>query len=316
MSSRWQPTTAKVQLKLCIQRLRMLSSKKEAQLKAQRREIASLVEKAKLETARVVRLRFVGRAEPPARRDDHQRGDPHRALGDPRAVLRGARISIGATDRQLLSARFGLVETSRDLEPSVSEAVYGLVHASQKTELVRLADSIELTSQRELHQLREMLLNHYGRGMVEEAAENAADRVTGKLAVRTPARELVDAYLCLRAAYRADNPATRSAAHTACPLSGQRRSAGLRARYLRRCPARATRLATCLRHPKRRRPRPRRIAPSSSTPAARRRSCRHPVRLPHRSSRPHRRRLNSRRPSLMCVRWHDRTDASRPCNED
>ena len=57
MSSRWQPATAKVQLKLCIQRLRMLSAKREAQLKQQRREIASLVEKAKLETARVVRGR-------------------------------------------------------------------------------------------------------------------------------------------------------------------------------------------------------------------------------------------------------------------
>ena len=52
-----------------------------------------------------------------------------------------------------------------------------------------------LTGQRELHVLREMLLNHYGRGMVDEAADNAADRVTGKLAVRTPDKELVNAYL-------------------------------------------------------------------------------------------------------------------------
>ena len=44
----------KVLYQLCIQRLKLLSAKKEAQCKKARREIASLMEKSKLETARVV----------------------------------------------------------------------------------------------------------------------------------------------------------------------------------------------------------------------------------------------------------------------
>lgn len=46
----------KVSFKLAVQRLRSSTAKKEAQNKVARREIASLLEKGKEETARVVRV--------------------------------------------------------------------------------------------------------------------------------------------------------------------------------------------------------------------------------------------------------------------
>lgn len=55
-----QPGMAlKVSLKLAVQRLRSSTAKKEAQNKVARREIASLLEKGKEETARVVRAVLV-----------------------------------------------------------------------------------------------------------------------------------------------------------------------------------------------------------------------------------------------------------------
>lgn len=49
----WNSAKAKVQLRLSVQRLRILQQKKEAQAKASRRDIASLLERGKIETARV-----------------------------------------------------------------------------------------------------------------------------------------------------------------------------------------------------------------------------------------------------------------------
>ena len=49
----WNPARAKVQLKLAVQRTKMLQEKMEAMQKADRREIATLIERSKLETARV-----------------------------------------------------------------------------------------------------------------------------------------------------------------------------------------------------------------------------------------------------------------------
>ncbi|KAJ3535719.1 hypothetical protein NMY22_g6359 [Coprinellus aureogranulatus] len=51
--SLWNATKAKIQLRLSVQRLRTLQQKKEAQAKASRRDIASLLERGKEETARI-----------------------------------------------------------------------------------------------------------------------------------------------------------------------------------------------------------------------------------------------------------------------
>jgi len=49
----WNSSKAKVQTRLSIQRLRTLQEKKEAQAKSARRDIATLLERGKLETARI-----------------------------------------------------------------------------------------------------------------------------------------------------------------------------------------------------------------------------------------------------------------------
>lgn len=46
-------TRTKVQLKLVVQRLKMLQEKKTSMAKKDRREVASLVERGKVETARI-----------------------------------------------------------------------------------------------------------------------------------------------------------------------------------------------------------------------------------------------------------------------
>lgn len=51
--SLWSAPRAKVQLKLAIQRLRVLSAKKAQLAKVTRREIAGFLEKSKIETARI-----------------------------------------------------------------------------------------------------------------------------------------------------------------------------------------------------------------------------------------------------------------------
>ncbi len=53
MPAAWNGARAKVQLKLAVQRTKMLQEKMEAMQKQARREIATLVEKSKIETARV-----------------------------------------------------------------------------------------------------------------------------------------------------------------------------------------------------------------------------------------------------------------------
>ncbi|KAF5374970.1 hypothetical protein D9758_000508 [Tetrapyrgos nigripes] len=53
MPAVWNSAKAKIQLRLSIQRLRTLQQKKEAQAKSARRDIATLIEKSKIETARI-----------------------------------------------------------------------------------------------------------------------------------------------------------------------------------------------------------------------------------------------------------------------
>lgn len=50
---RWNGARTKIQLKLAIQRARMLQEKKESLAKQARREIADLVQRGKMETAHV-----------------------------------------------------------------------------------------------------------------------------------------------------------------------------------------------------------------------------------------------------------------------
>ncbi|KAH6916621.1 regulator of Vps4 activity in the MVB pathway-domain-containing protein [Coprinopsis sp. MPI-PUGE-AT-0042] len=162
--SLWNSAKAKVQLRLSVQRLRTLQQKKEAQAKASRRDIATLLERGKLETARVKVEAIINE-------------DIYVEL-----------LELLELYCELLIARFGILDqNTRVPDPGISEGVCAVIHAAPRTEL------------KELHILRDLLMHKYGREFSTAVMENkdqcVSDRVVKKLIIATPASELVDAYL-------------------------------------------------------------------------------------------------------------------------
>ncbi|KAJ7103129.1 regulator of Vps4 activity in the MVB pathway-domain-containing protein [Mycena belliarum] len=164
MNKTWNAPKAKVQLRLSVQRLRTLQQKKEAQAKASRRDIASLLERGKIETARVKVETIINE-------------DIHVEL-----------LELLELYSELLLARFGLLDqNTRTPDPGISEGVCSIIHAAPRTEL------------KELHVLRDILMHKFGREFSVAVMENrdgcVSDRVVRKLGNATPSSELVDAYL-------------------------------------------------------------------------------------------------------------------------
>ncbi|TFK41936.1 DUF292-domain-containing protein [Crucibulum laeve] len=160
----WNSAKAKVQLRLSVQRLRTLQQKKEAQAKASRRDIATLLERGKVETARVKVETIINE-------------DIHVEL-----------LELLELYCELLLARFGLLDqNTREPDPGITEGVCSIIHAAPRTEL------------KELHILRDILMHKYGREFSLAVMENrdgcVSDRVVRKISNATPSSELVDAYL-------------------------------------------------------------------------------------------------------------------------
>ncbi|KIK70474.1 hypothetical protein GYMLUDRAFT_209650 [Collybiopsis luxurians FD-317 M1] len=160
----WNSAKAKVQLRLSVQRLRTLQEKKEAQAKASRRDIAFLVEKGKIETAKIKVEGII--------------------LEDIHVEL----LEILELYSELLLARFGVLDqNTQEPDPAVSEGVCSIIYAAPRTEL------------KELHVLRDILMHKYGREFSVAVMENrngcVSDRVVRKLSAATPSPELVNAYL-------------------------------------------------------------------------------------------------------------------------
>ncbi|KAF9486356.1 DUF292-domain-containing protein, partial [Pholiota conissans] len=150
--------------RLSVQRLRTLQQKKEAQAKVARRDIALLIERGKIETARIKVEAII-----------HE--DIYVEL-----------LEIMELYCELLLARFGLLDQiTRDPDPGIVEGVNAVIHAAQRTEL------------KELHILRDILMHKYGREFSIAVMENrdgcVSKRVVSKLSNDTPAPALVDAYL-------------------------------------------------------------------------------------------------------------------------
>ncbi|KDQ15617.1 hypothetical protein BOTBODRAFT_624511 [Botryobasidium botryosum FD-172 SS1] len=142
----------------------MLQEKKEALAKSSRRDIATLLERGRIETARVKVEAIIG-------------DDIHVEL-----------LELLELYCELLLARFGLLElNTREPDKGISEGVSSIIHAAPRTEL------------KELHTLREMLMQKYGREFAVAAMENrggcVSERVMAKLTFATPPAALVDAYL-------------------------------------------------------------------------------------------------------------------------
>ncbi|GAA5868420.1 hypothetical protein JCM1840_006988 [Sporobolomyces johnsonii] len=161
--SAWSPPRAKVQLKLAIQRLRLLAQKKTQLAKATRREIAQQLEKGRIESASI------------------------KCEGIMSEDLYVELLEVLELYCELLLARFGLLETVKEIDPGVNEAVAGIIHAAPRTEL------------KELHVLREMLMSKGGRDYSIACIDNVdgivPERVTAKLVVSAPPQELIDLYL-------------------------------------------------------------------------------------------------------------------------
>ncbi|PVF93813.1 DUF292-domain-containing protein [Serendipita vermifera] len=160
----WNAARTKVQLKLAVQRLRTTQEKKESLAKAARRDIATLVERQKLETAKVKVEAII-------------HDDIHVEL-----------LEILELYCELLIARFGLLDSpAKEPDPGVYEAICAVIHAAPRTEL------------KELHVLREMLMHKFGREFSLAVMENkdgcVSPRVMRKLTVDTPPAALVEAYL-------------------------------------------------------------------------------------------------------------------------
>ncbi|KAJ1018835.1 hypothetical protein NDA16_004640 [Ustilago loliicola] len=154
----------KVQLKLTIQRCKMLQEKKEAMAKQARRDISALVEKGKLETARIKTEGIISE-------------DIHLEL-----------LELMELYAETLLARFALLDLpTREPDISILPAVTAIIHAAPRTEL------------KELHILREMLMAKFGREFAQDVMDNkdscVPERVMSKLLVDTPDAKLVDLYI-------------------------------------------------------------------------------------------------------------------------
>ncbi len=165
----------KVQLKLAISRLRMVQQKDSALAKQSRRSMAQLLEQGKDESARI-------------RVENIIRSDMNTEL-----------LEILELYCELLIARAGLLE-AKECDPGLEEAVKSIIYAAPKTEGVK-----------ELTMARNLLAEKYGKEFTLQAMENTdgkvAARVTERLRVEPPPKQLVEDYLAMIAeAYGVDWP--------------------------------------------------------------------------------------------------------------
>ncbi|KAK4521649.1 uncharacterized protein ATC70_004180 [Mucor velutinosus] len=160
----YNPTRLKVQLKLSINRLKMLQAKKTSLNQQNRREIGTLLEKGKEESARV--------------RVEH-------IIRDDLLIEAMENLELYC---DLLLARFGLLESYKTCEPSIFEAVNTIIWAAPRVGEVK-----------ELGLVRDQLASKYGKEFMMQALENEDERVNPrivmKLQVNAPDSYLVERYL-------------------------------------------------------------------------------------------------------------------------
>ncbi|KAI8590164.1 regulator of Vps4 activity in the MVB pathway-domain-containing protein [Geranomyces variabilis] len=157
------PENKQVQLKLAINRLKLLQQKKTQLNAVARKEIATLLEKGKEDSARV-------RVEHIIREDFNIEA-----------------MEILELYSELLLARYGLLESMKHCDQAIAEAVNTIIYAAPRTEV------------KELNMVRDQLIMKFGREFAVAAMENQNDivnsRIVHKLKVQTPDPVLVDQYL-------------------------------------------------------------------------------------------------------------------------
>ncbi|KAL2911736.1 Vacuolar protein sorting-associated protein ist1 [Polyrhizophydium stewartii] len=163
----------KVQLKVAINRLRLVQQKKQSINQQARKEIADLLQKGKEDSARV-------RVEHIIREDFNIEA-----------------LELIELFAETLLARFGLIESQSHCDPAIAEAVNTIIYAAPRIEI------------KELDFVREQLANKYGSEFVTSAMQNFGykvnDRVVQKLKAQRPERSLVNQYLkAIAGAYNVD----------------------------------------------------------------------------------------------------------------
>ncbi|KAJ3315918.1 Vacuolar protein sorting-associated protein ist1 [Boothiomyces sp. JEL0838] len=155
----FNPTKTKVQLKLALNRLQLVQQKKTALNQNARKEIATLIQAEKLESARV-------RVEHIIRED----------------FLIEA-LELLALYVDTLLARFGLVETQKEMDHGVSESIYAIVYAAPRVNI------------QEITIIREQMLLKYGKILHENILSHPQNFIIHKLSINTPDVKLVNQYL-------------------------------------------------------------------------------------------------------------------------
>eukprot|EP01117_Protostelium_nocturnum_P010337 TRINITY_DN3716_c0_g1_i4.p1 TRINITY_DN3716_c0_g1~~TRINITY_DN3716_c0_g1_i4.p1 ORF type:complete len:376 (+),score=99.45 TRINITY_DN3716_c0_g1_i4:214-1341(+) len=163
VEKQFDPNQCKVQLKLAITRLKLQKTKKENNIKNQKREIAELLKLGKDESARI-------KVETIIRED----------------------FLIEAFDIlelfcELLVTRLGVIQISRECPEDIKEAVCSLIYAAPRIEV------------KELSLIRDQLGLKYGKEFVLDTMSNKDNcvnsRIVHKLSVQAPENYLVYQYL-------------------------------------------------------------------------------------------------------------------------
>eukprot|EP00035_Acanthoeca_spectabilis_P020121 m.431232 g.431232 ORF g.431232 m.431232 type:complete len:429 (-) comp17274_c0_seq1:4279-5565(-) len=164
-SARFNPKDLKVQLKLAINRIKMLMRKKENQGLLAKKEVAELLGKDKVELARIKTELII--------KDDY--------LIETLEILE--------VYFNVILSRMGLIERQKEVHPEIMEAIMTILWAGPRLE----ADVAELPK------ICAQLTARFGKPVAEDAMANtqglASDRVVKKMTVVTPPRALVEAYL-------------------------------------------------------------------------------------------------------------------------
>ncbi|KAH6580015.1 hypothetical protein BASA61_004481 [Batrachochytrium salamandrivorans] len=164
----FNPNKTKVQLKVAVNRLRLVQQKKASINQQARKDIALLLEKGKEESARVRVEHII--------RDDY--------------TIEALELIELYTETLL--ARFSIVESMKSCDPAISEAVNTIIYAAPRVDI------------KELHFVRDQLISKYGKDFGCAAMENFGyrvnDRIVQKLKAQTPDRKLVNQYLSTIAA--------------------------------------------------------------------------------------------------------------------
>jgi len=160
---KFDPNVCKTHLKLAVSRIKLQKNKKDNNIKNSKREIAELLKAGKDESARIKVENII--------REDF--------------IIEA--YEILELFCELLLARLGVIQISRECPADIKEAVSTVIYAAPRTDV------------KELAVIREQLISKFGREFAMDSMQNKDNcvnaRVVHKLSIQTPENYLVFQYL-------------------------------------------------------------------------------------------------------------------------